>query len=127
MLNSGQKKLLEVFEVITGFQLLSILHSSPPNLKLRIVEHFYISVGSLISLENSVFELQIFDILLGIQAKCRCPSIKRGTPHSFLEQGRPERRIVIFNDFNKDEQNVVRIDYKKTNLPLKVALQPSWF
>jgi len=73
MLNSGQKKLLEVFEVITGFQLLSILQSRtallPPNLKLRIVEHFYISVGSLISLENSVFELQIFDILLGIQAK----------------------------------------------------------
>jgi len=73
MLNSGQKKLLEVFEVITGFQLLSILQRRtallPPNLKLRIVEHFYISVGSLISLENSVFELQIFDILLGIQAK----------------------------------------------------------
>lgn len=60
---------MEVFEVITGFQLLSILHSSPPNLKLRIVEHFYISAGSLISLENSVLELQIFDILLGIQAK----------------------------------------------------------
>jgi len=37
----------------------------PNNLKLRIVERFYISVGSLISLENSVLELQIFDILLG--------------------------------------------------------------
>ena len=45
------------------------LSSLPPNLKLRIVEHFYISAGSLISLENSVLELQIFDILLGIQAK----------------------------------------------------------
>jgi len=29
----------------------------------------HISAGSLISLENSVLELQIFDILLGIQAK----------------------------------------------------------
>ena len=34
------------------------------------MEHSYISaVGSLISLENSVLELQIFDILLGNQAK----------------------------------------------------------
>lgn len=65
---------MEVFEVITGFQLLSILQAAAhlltsPHLKLRIVERFYISVGSLISLENSVLELQIFDILLGNQAK----------------------------------------------------------
>ena len=94
---------MEVFEVITGFQLLSILQAAAhllpsPHLKLRIVERFYISVGSLISLENSVLELQIFDILLGNQAKCW------GPPRSGKEL-----HIVFWNEANLKADVIFKI------------------
>ena len=50
------------------------------------------------------------------------PSIKRGTQHSFLGRGQPERRNMIPSIFNKEATKCCVIQLIiKTNLPLKVA------
>jgi hypothetical protein len=130
---------LEVFEVITGFQLLfSILQSRTallpsPNLKLRIVEHFYISaVGSLISLENSVLELQIFDILFGNRAKWE--SLTRSGEELYIvfwDEADLKAEIILSVALliSKKEATVCCVIQLIciTNLPLKVAFKPSWF